>query len=103
MTGSAKESRARAIPPIRRRIVVGIAVAVDIAHVGSRTAHDGTKPPSNVLNKAQRDVILPLSNEFHTLSCALYELRRRFHIIGDAHAPAYLDNAKINQALQVLQ
>ena len=103
MTGSAKESRARAIPPIRRRIVVGIAVAVDVAHVGSRTAHDGTKPPGNVLNKAQRDVILPLSNEFHTLSCALYELRRRFHIIGDAHAPAYLDNAKINQALQVLQ
>lgn len=103
MTGSAKESRARAIPPIRGRIVVGIAVAVDVAHVGSRTAHDGTQPPSNVLNKAQRDAILPLSNEFHTLSCALYKLRRHFHIIGDAHASAYLNYAKINQALQVLQ
>lgn len=103
MTGSAKESRARANAPIRRRIVVGIAVAADIADAGSRTAHDGTQPPSNVLNKAQRDAILPLSNEFHTLSCALYKLRRRFHIFGDAHAPAYLDDAKINQALQVLQ
>ena len=88
MTGSAKESRARANAPIRRRIVVGIAVAVDIAHVGSRTAHDGTQPPSNVLNKVQRDAILPLSNDGG---------------FGDAHAPAYLDDAKINKALQVLQ
>ena len=103
MTGNAKESRARAIPAIRRRIVVGIAVAVDVAHAGSRTAHDGTQPPGDALNKAQRDAILPLPNEFHTLSCALYKLRRRFHIFGDAHAPAHLDDAKINQALQVLQ
>lgn len=62
MTGIAKESRARAHPLIRGRIVVGIAVAVDIAHVESRTAHDGTKPPIDALNKMQRAAILPLPN-----------------------------------------
>ena len=62
MTGIAKKSRARAYPLIRGRIVVGIAVAVDIAHVGSRTAHDGTKPPIDALNKMQRAAILPLPN-----------------------------------------
>lgn len=70
MAGIFKESRARANPLISGRIVVGIAVAVDIAHVGSRPAHDGTQPPIDALNKMRRMAILPLPNQFHTLSCA---------------------------------
>ena len=93
MAGNPKESRARAIPAVRRGIVVGIAVAVDIAHAGGRTAHDRAKPPVDARYKAQRMAILPLTNEFHALSRAFYQFRRRFHIIGNACAPAHLDNA----------
>ncbi len=71
MAGIFKESRARAHPLISGRIVVAVAVAVDIAHVGRGTAHDGTQPPIDALNKIRRMVILPLPNQFHTLSCAL--------------------------------
>lgn len=93
MTGNEKESRARANVRVRGGIVVGIAVAVDIAHVGSRTAHDGTKPPIDALNKVQRAVILPLANEFHTLSCTFYKLCGRFHILGKPCASAHFHNA----------
>ena len=62
MAGIFKESRARAHPLISGRIVVAVAVAVDIAHVGRGTAHDGTKPPIDALNKMQRAAILPLHN-----------------------------------------
>ena len=70
MTGNEKESRARANGGVRRRIIVGVPSVVDIAHVGSRTAHDRTKPPIDTLSKAQRAAIVTLANQLHTLSCA---------------------------------
>ena len=61
MAGIFKESRARAHPLISGRIVVAVAVAVDIAHVGRGTAHDGTQPPIAVRN-GKRHVMPPLAN-----------------------------------------
>ena len=46
-----RESGQRANPRVRSRIVVGIAIAVDIAHVRRRRAVRGAQPPVDPLNE----------------------------------------------------
>ena len=102
MAGITKESRVRAHPLINGRIVVGITVAVDVAHAGRGATRNGTQPPIDALSKMRRTVILPLTNQLHTLSSALYKLYRRFNIFCYLLAPARLHNPKIYKALKVL-
>ena len=104
-SGRSWESRERANPVIRRGVVVGIAVAVDIAHAGGRTAHDGAEPPIDAkISKGQHLFILPLSYQFHARPSALDELYVIIDVLNKRLEPrqAYVRVERL-QALQVLE
>ena len=103
-SGKAWESRQGAYPVVRRGIVVGIAVAVDIARVGRRPAHDGAQPPIDaMISKGQRATILPLPNELHARASALYQLYVALYALRYRFEPRDLHRkVHSHKALQVL-
>ena len=67
------ESRQLAYPVIRRHVVVGIAVAVDIADVGGRPGHDRTQPPIDAARflRCNTSRFYPVANELNAFSSTL--------------------------------